>query len=291
MQLIITNKNNQVLDLLNNKDKIILIKAEALHGIETDIGESESPYTDGTTIESVNALPRGIELTFKLKGDVKESINFVTSIVKSKQFITLREVDGNKDIVIKGVVTIPPYTRMLQSCELTLSIYCGQPYWEDINYIAQVISERIDLLNFPTEGQYFTPNGRPFGLIDTSLEKTFTNDGDVSVGMLLTLTALGTVTNPRISCSSGDQNGWYMQLNVTLQTYDEVKINTVKGNKYITINGQATYNGEPILNYLEFSGQDWLQLEQGNNTFNVSTEGGATNSNVHFNINYKGRYE
>lgn len=291
MQLTITNKNNQVLDLLNNTDKIILYKAEALHGIETEIGESESPYTDGTTIESVKALPRGIELTFKLRGNVKESINFVTNIVKSKQFITLREVDDNKDIVIKGVVTITPYTRMLQDCELTLSIYCGQPYWEDINYIAGVISVRIDLLYFPAEGQYFTPNGRPFGLIDTSLEKTFANEGDVSVGMLLTLTALGTVTNPRISCSSGDQNGWYMQLNVTLQTYDEVKINTVKGNKYITINGQPTYNGEPILNYLEFNGQDWLQLEQGNNTFNVSTEDGATNSNVHFNINYKGRYE
>lgn len=291
MELTITNKNNQVLDLLNNKDKIILFKAEALHGIETDISESESPYMDGSTIEQVKALPRGIELSFKLKAPVKESINFITNIIKSKQVVTLREEDGNKDIVIKGIVTIPPYTRMLQSCELTLSIYCGQPYWEDINYMAEVISEKIDLLYFPVEGQYFTTDGRPFGLIDTSLEKTFTNDGDVSVGMLLTLTALGTVTNPRISCSSGDQNGWYMQLNLTLQTYDEVKINTVKGNKYITINGETTYNGEPILNFLEFKGQDWLQLEQGSNTFNVSTEDGATNSNVHFNINYKGRYE
>ena len=291
MKLTITNKNNQVLDLLNNKDRFILFKVAALHGIETDISESESPYTDGSTIEQVKALPRGIELSFKLKAPVKESINFITNIIKSKQVVTLREEDGNKDIVIKGIVTIPPYTRMLQSCELTLSIYCGQPYWEDINYMAEVISEKIDLLYFPVEGQYFTTDGRPFGLIDTSLEKTFTNDGDVSVGMLLTLTALGTVTNPRISCSSGDQNGWYMKLNLTLQTYDEVKINTVKGNKYITINGETTYNGEPILNFLEFKGQDWLQLEQGSNTFNVSTEDGATNSNVHFNINYKGRYE
>lgn len=291
MKLSIINKNNEILDLLNNTNKFILFKAEALHGIETDISESESPYMDGSNIDIVKALPRGIELTFKLVGEVKDSINFFTKYIKSKQFVTLREIEDDKDIIIKGVATIPPYSRMLQDCELTLTIYCGQPYWEDINYVVEIISEKIDLLFFPINGQYFTSIGRPFGVIDTSLEKTFINKGDVSVGMLLNLVALGTVTNPRISCSSGEQNGWYMQLNLTLQSNDEVKINTVKGNKYITINGSDSYNGTPILSYLEFKGLDWLQLETGANTFNVSTSGGATNSNVYFNINYKARYE
>lgn len=291
MKLSIINKNNEILDLLNNTNKFILFKAEALHGIETDISESESPYMDGSNIDIVKALPRGIELTFKLVGEVKDSINFFTKYIKSKQFVTLQEIEDDKDIIIKGVATIPPYSRMLQDCELTLTIYCGQPYWEDINYVVEIISEKIDLLFFPINGQYFTSIGRPFGVIDTSLEKTFINKGDVSVGMLLSLVALGTVTNPRISCSSGEQNGWYMQLNLTLQSNDEVKINTVKGNKYITINGSDSYNGTPILSYLEFKGLDWLQLETGANTFNVSTSGGATNSNVYFNINYKARYE
>ena len=291
MKLSIINKNNEILDLLNNTNKFILFKAEALHGIETDISESESPYMDGSNIDIVKALPRGIELTFKLVGEVKDSINFFTKYIKSKQFVTLREIEDDKDIIIKGVATIPPYSRMLQDCEITLTIYCGQPYWEDINYVVEIISEKIDLLFFPINGQYFTSIGRPFGVIDTSLEKTFINKGDVSVGMLLNLVALGTVTNPRISCSSGEQNGWYMQLNLTLQSNDEVKINTVKGNKYITINGSDSYNGKPILSYLEFKGLDWLQLETGANTFNVSTSGGATNSNVYFNINYKARYE
>lgn len=291
MKLSIINKNNEILDLLNNTNKFILFKAEALHGIETDISESESPYMDGSNIDIVKALPRGIELTFKLVGEVKGSINFFTKYIKSKQFVTLREIEDDKDIIIKGVATIPPYSRMLQDCELTLTIYCGQPYWEDINYVVEIISEKIDLLFFPINGQYFTSIGRPFGVIDTSLEKTFINKGDVSVGMLLSLVALGIVTKPRISCSSGEQNGWYMQLNLTLQSNDEVKINTVKGNKYITINGSDSYNGKPILSYLEFKGLDWLQLETGANTFNVSTSGGATNSNVYFNINYKARYE
>ena len=291
MKLTLINKNNQVLDLLNSRDKFILAAAEGLHGIETDIAESETPYTDGAAIESVRALPRGIELTFILRGNIKASVDYFTSIVKSKQFITLREVDGERDITIKGIATIPPYSRMLQSCKITLTVYCGQPYWEDLNYLAVTISEHIDLLFFPQEGQYFTVTGRPFGEIDADLTKTFENRSDTAVGMLISMVALGTVVNPRISCDTGEQKGWYMQLDLTLQANDELEINTVKGNKYITINGLATYNGEPILNYLEWYGKDWLQLETGENTFSVTTEGKATNSNVYFSLIYKGRYE
>ncbi len=291
MKLTLINKNNQILDLLYSRDKFILSGAEGLHGIETDIAESETAYTDGATVESVKALPRGIELTFTLRGNIKASIDYFTSIVKSKQYVTLREVDGERDITIKGIATIPPYSRMLQTCKITLTIYCGQPYWEDLNYLVETISEFIGLLNFPLTGQYFTEIGRPFGAIDTNLTKTLKNKSDTAVGMLISLVALGEVVNPRISCSTGEQNGWYMQLNITLRADDELEINTVKGNKYITINGLETYNGDPILNYLEWRGNEWLQLETGDNTFSVTTESGETNSNVHFSLIYKGRYE
>lgn len=291
MKLTLINKNNQILDLLNNRDKFILSGAEGLHGIETEIAENETAYTDGTTIESVKALPRGIELTFTLRGDIKASIDYFTSIVKSKQFVTLREVEGERDITIKGVATIPPYSRMLRTCKIVLTVYCGQPYWEDINYFVETISEYINLLCFPTEGQYFTITGRPFGAIDTDLKKSFVNKSDTTVGMLINLVALGEVVNPRISCDTGEQSGWYMQLNLTLKANDELNINTAKGQKYITINGADTYNGEPIINYLEWYGEEWLQLETGENTFSATTEGGATNSNLYFNLIYKGRYE
>lgn len=291
MELTLINKNGQVLDLLNSKDKFILSGAEGLHGIETDIAESETPYTDGATVESVKALPRGIELTFTLRGNIKNSIDYFTSIVKSKQYVTLREVDGSRDITVKGIATIPPYSRMLQTCKITLSVYCPQPYWEDINYFVETIKDYIELLCFPFEGQYFTETGRPFGAVNIDLIKSFENKSDTAVGMIISMVAFGEVVNPRISCDTGEQRGWYMQLNLTLQRNDELKICTVKGNKYITINGEETYNGNPILNYLEWLGDDWLQLETGVNTFSATTESGATNSNLHFYLNYKGRYE
>ena len=288
MKLVLINRSGVELDLLRSPH-FLLGGAEGLHGIEVDIGESESPYMDGSNIESVKALPRGIELTLVLRGDVEEAINAVTSVVKSKQMVTLKEETSKGEITVKGVVSIPPYSRMLQSCRIVLSIYCGQPYWEDLEQMVAEIAEATALLFFPVEGQYFTEAGRPFGVLDTDLEKSFVNDGDTDVGMIITINTYGQVKNPRISCSSGSQNGWWMQLNATLEDDDEVEISTVRGNKYITINGSEVYKGEPVTNLLEFNGDDWLQLEQGENTLNLTADSGETF--LHYSISYKRRFE
>lgn len=289
MKLILTNKNGQTLDLLNNDDRFVLSKCDALHGIETDIATAENPYIDGTIIENVRALPRGISLTFKIFPDIRKNIDFFTSIVKSKQYVTLTETENGREITIRGVATVKPYTRMAAAFEIELEIYCGAPYWEDVQAIVGEIGRFLSLLFFPSDGQFFTEIGRPFGAYNLDRAKTFENDGDVAVGMTLYITALGEVVNPRLSCSTGEQNGWFMQLNVTLEQNDEVEICTVRGSKYIKINGSTTYNGVPVLSFLTFNGTDWLQLETGENTFNVTAASGA--DDVYFTLQFKRRFE
>lgn len=296
MELILTNKDGKTLDLLYNPNYFVLSKCEALHGVETDISTVDIPNQDGAVIENVKALPRGIQLTFKLIPDIRQSIDFFTNVVKSKQFVTLTETEGNRTIIIKGIATIPPYTRMMDLCEITLEIYCGQPYWEDLTQVVSDISMYIDLLWFPldTGGKYFPSEGVPFGEIDADLTKTFINDGDCQTGMLITINALGSVQNPRISCDSGSQQGNWMQLNLTLQTNDEVVINTNNGQKTILINNSDTYNGLPTISYLTFKGQNWLQLETGENVFNVGefiNNQLVLNQTIHFTISYKRKYE
>ena len=294
MELILTNKNGQTLDLLNNDRYFILSACEGLHGLETDIATAESPYVDGTIVEHVKALPRGISLTFKLVPNIKEAIDFFTSVVKTKQYVTLTETENGKEITIKGIATIPPYTRMSAMCEIQLDIYCGQPYWEDVETIIGDIALVVPKLYFPYDtGQYFTGvngfyGGRVFSVVNTSLEKTFVNKGDVAVGMNIKIIALGEVENPTIYCSTGEQNGNYMRLNLTLSGNDEVEINTTKGNKFIKINGSETYNDQPVLSYLTFKGTDWLQLETGENTFNIDA---SPSDEAFFSISYKERWE
>ena len=289
MELIFENASGQRLDLLHNRDKFALIAAEGLHGVDVDFAETESPYTDGTTIDNAQALPRGIALKFALCGDVAAALDFFHAVVKSKQVGKLIKREGERETKIQGRVTVPPYTRISNAVTVELHLYCGQPYWEDVQALVGTISEVIDLLYFPENGRGFPEEGVPFGLINLEKKQTIANDGDTSVGLTIVINARGTVKNPRISCSTGTQNGWYMQLNTTINDGDEVVISTHKGGKSITINGGAYQNGVPILSLLEYAGSDWLQMETGENTFNVTSGGG--DENVYFYIYYSRRWE
>lgn len=289
MELTYTNFNNDRLDLLNNQDHFVLIAAEGLHGVDLDYSESDSPYMDGTDINNVRALPRGIILTFQLIGDVQEAIDLFTSVVKSKQTAILTETDENgREITVKGYVNIPPYTRLSAACLIQLEMNCGQPYWEDVLTMVTVISDTIPLLYFPMQGRGITAVGIPFGEINVDREKTIVNSGDTSVGMTIQIVATNNTSNPRISCSTGKQNGWYMQINIDLQSTDVITISTHKGNKYITLNGSLYYGNTPILSLLTIVGDDWLQLEQGKNTFNITA---SDDTKLYFELTYKRRYE
>ena len=292
------NRQSQTLDLLKNTNKFILISAEQLHGVELSYSENESPYVDGSSIDNVRAMPRGILLTFALRGDIEASREYFKSFIKSKQIGSLIETkEDGKEIVISGIARIPPYTHMEQSTKIQLELYCGQPYWEDLEYLVETISEVVSLLHFPIQGIPFgiiNPDtnkvkGRPFGEISTSKEDEIFNDGDTSVGMTIEIVALSEIHNPTIACSTGEQNGWFMKLNVTMKANDIITIETTKGSKSIKYNGNDKINGVPVLSLLEFNGLDWLQLETGNNKFNVLSD--DTAFDAYFNIFAKRRYE
>ena len=289
MKLIFENKNGQRLDLLNNRKYFKLIAAEGLHGVEVEFSETDSAYTDGATVDNARALPRGIALKFALCGDVAASLDIFHAVVKSKQVGKLIKTEGARETKIQGRVTVPPYTRLTDAVAVELQLYCGQPYWEDVQELVGTISEIVDLLYFPEEGRGFPEEGVPFGALNIEQTQTITNDGDTSVGLTIVINALGEVKNPRIACSTGEQNGYYMQLNTTLNSGDEVIISTHRSAKSITINGGAYINGVPILSLLEYVGEDWLQLETGANVFNVTSDTAA--ANLYFYIYFSRRWE
>lgn len=291
MKLIYKNIRGETLDLLNNENHFALIGADNLHGVDLEWAENESPYADGTDVDenSVRALPRGIVLTFQLVGDVQESKDLFTSIIKSKQIGYLIETDENgRETEIKGIAKVPPYTRLAAACQIQLELYCGFPYWQDVARIVTEINDVIDLLYLPDIGRGFPAAGVPFGYINLTREQTIKNDGDTAVGMIIHIIAEGAVSNPRISCSTGTQNGWYMELDVDMAQNDEIIINTTKRQKDITYNGARQIGSDPIMNLLTIVGDDWLQLEQGDNTFNISA---SDDTLVYFTLEYKRCFE
>lgn len=289
MELLFTNKNGQTLNLWRNRNKFKLIGAEGLHGVEVAFSETDSPYTDGATVTNARALPRGIDLTFRIVGAVEENLAYFLSFVKSKQVAKLTKIENGAETEISGLVTVPPFTRLTDAVEVKLQLYCGQPYWEDVAETISIIARQITLLYFPEEGRGFPAEGVAFGVIEGTKSQDLFNGGDTDVGMVIRIIAAGEAKNPRIACSTGTQNGWFMEIGVTMQSGDEIIIDTRKNQKSIKMNGLAYVEGVPLLSLLTFNGEDWLQLEQGSNRFNIVSE--PEDAAVEFYITYKRRYE
>ena len=122
-------------------------------------------------------------------------------------------------------------------------------------------------------------NGNALSEYNVTRTKDFYNSGDVAVGMRIEIMALDTVTNPVIY-SAYDK---YIGVNgVTLAAGESIVITTGKGEKDIQKDGVS------IIDKIR-EGSTWLQLETGENTFNIDSDD-TSNNNMYFNIIYKQRY-
>ena len=247
-----------------------------------DIASSTVASMDGDFVNNTRTVPRGIVLDLSIEGaDVEKKKRYILRYIKPKQTARLRMTQDDRETIIEGVVeeiTMPRFTNMVV---MQVSIYCSQPYWEDVANVIQEISEVINLhyfTDYADDMLYFPEEGIPFGEYDTNRTKAFENLGDVPVGMDIRIIALGPVGNPKIE----NANGEFFGVNIDMVAGQEIAISTVKGKKTVTRNG---------VNIIDkvMQGSTWLQLELGENEFTINSDDG-TEGNMYFTITYKQRY-
>lgn len=309
IQLEFINSKNVSMNAIYNPF-MTLSAVDQLHGVDNEYSTSTSPYFDGDYVNHTRTSPRTITLTYSLKTPIEDSLNYFNSIVKSKQKATLIETkDDGTQIKIEGIVTVPPYTRWSDTCAIQIQLYCSKPYWRDVQAIVEDISNVINKHWFPYESVEALQNldgglafphpqedkmpyiekktgavytGIPFGVYDLDATKGFTNNGTKSVGMIIEIVALGTVTNPRISKVNSDENE-FIGVNMKLEMGDWIRINTNKGEKSVT-----NADGE-IYNEVVYSGNDWLQLDTGYNELSITSQEGT--GNMYFTIYFNQEWQ
>lgn len=243
---------------------------------------------DGDNVNNVQATPRPITLDLEIKSgvDVEEAKRAILKIVKLKQQGGLIWTQNERTVIISGIVETIEMPRWTNKTVMQISLHCEQPFWEDIDDIIAQINEAINLHYFtasPADMLYFPESGIPFGEFDTIRTKSFHNDGDVAVGLEITIVAHATVTNPIIY----DQNGNFFGVGYegnpfVMQAGDNVVITTHKGNKTVK------YNGAVIYGKIKPRGT-WLQLEAGDNLFSINSDDDSIN-NMSFSLVYRQRY-
>lgn len=312
LQLKFVNAKGKSIDALQIRDDsgrlcAIITACDGLHGIDLEMSSSTSPYFDGDQVDHMRANPRSINLTYHLCPPIADSLNFINSIVKTKQKANLIETrDDGTQIKIEGIVNIPTYTRLSDATSIQIQLYCSRPYWEDAEIIVEDISTVVSMFYFPFENEEklaaldgglafpvydsegnVINDGIPVGLIDIDATKVFENNGDDSVGMIIEIEALQTLKNPMLSKINSDENEFIL-VNTTMESGDWIRINTTKGEKSVV------KNGENLFNEVSYGGKDWLQLSPGTNELTITAQdldGNAINSGLYFTIHYKQKWQ
>ena len=267
-----------------------LVHVDGMTAAAVSISSSNMGVADGDIVNNVRANARPITLDLKIKNgvDVEEAKRAVLRVVKIKQQGTLEWSQDNRTVTISGIVESVEMPRFTNSVTMQISMYCAQPFWEDIDFVVQQINEAIDLHYFTDSAGgmlHFPEDGIALGEYDTIRTKHFSNYGDVSVGMEISITAFDFVTNPIIY----DGNGNFFGVGygdgeklVQMVAGDNMIITTHKGRKNVLLNGKS------MLTKIR-PRSTWLQLEAGDNTFTINSDDESI-ANMTFSLIYKQQY-
>lgn len=280
MKLEFISKTGLILPLTGNS-KFKLSNVIGITVANADISSTTIASMDGDFVNNVRTMPRDITLELTIEADVENTKRYISQYVKPKQTAALRMTQNSRTTQISCVVRDIDMPRYTNQATMQISLYCSNPYWEDVDYTIQEIAEALDLhyfTDYPNDMLFFTDEGMPFGEYDMNRTKTFINDGDADVGINISIIALGEVINPAIYNSEGE----YIGVNITLSAGDEVEINTEKGRKTLTL------NGDNILSKI-MKGSTWLQLRTGEDEFTINSADG-TEANMYFTLTYKRKY-
>lgn len=287
LQLEYVSARGDTLPLANNP-LFHLIHVDGHTAASTSIASAVVGGVDGDTVNNIQATPRTIIIDLQIRNgvDVEEAKREILKAVKLKQRGGLLWVQNNRSVIISGIVEAVEMPRWTNAAVMQITLHCEQPFWEDIDDVIQQINDAINLHYFtdsPVNMLYFPEDGLPLGEYDTIRTKSFHNDGDVAVGLEISILAHDTVTSPIIYDQYGNYFGVGYDANpLVMKTGDNVIITTHKGRKTVTLNGVSIFDKiKP--------NSTWLQLEAGDNTFSINSDDESI-SNMSFSLIYKQRY-
>ena len=184
------------------------------------------------------------------------------------------ELGGFKRVINCRLHGEPKLPRKEVLIEFTIPLDCLNPFWREEDEQKEDIASWVAAWEFPCEIEQDNQQSMIFGYRAESVIVDCYNEGDVSTGMRIRFTALGTITNPILL--NVDTNE-FIKLNVTMQTGDVIEVNTKYGSKGATLirDGQKT-------DYFRYVDVDstFMQLAIGDNNFRYDAESGVNSMEV-----------
>lgn len=289
-----------VTNYLGEKAKIVLKDEEPTHGFlissidglgptKANINTSELSLYDGSLYNSARLEPRNIviKMIFSPAPTIEEARLNTYKYFPIKKKVLLEFETDKRNAKIEGYVESNDPDIFSEQESNSISIICPDPYFyrnsdelESTSFVTV-----IPLFEFPYENECedgVTPNTE-FGSIIMNEVKTIVYNGDMDVGMTITINATGETGNIRITNYTSGED-LYISDNAVesitgspISAGDRIVITTERGKKTCRLYRYGvSYN---ILNCLGRN-PSWLRLQKGENQLRYNCSTGSIYANV-----------
>lgn len=226
---------------------------EGLAPPKANINLSDMALMDGQHYNSAKVETRTLNIAFAIETDAEQNRLNAYRVLRIKQPIRMYYSSDLRDVYIDGYISEIGVTHFAMKQIVTVSIICPSPYFKSAQEVVNELSAIVSGFHFPfaiTE-----ENPIPFSFVQMLSNVTVENLGEVDTGLIIIMYATDTVTNPKIFDYETQD---YFGINYTLQAGDQVTINTMSGEKTVTLlrDGEETN----LFNYV-MEGSKWIQLD------------------------------
>lgn len=249
-----------------------------------DIKTTSPSPRDGASFNSARMDIRNIviNLTLLENPTIQASRRATYKYFPIDQQITMMFDTEDSQFQIVGYVESNDINIFGKEQQASISVICPEPYLYSVDTQVTNFASIEGLFEFPFSNESLVIPLIEFSSLTGSQEKTVYYEGDISVGVIIYIHAIGPVVNLEIANVQTQEvmsilhDKLVTLLGSGISTGDDIIISTVKGNKYISLvrNGVS----ENILNSLD-KNIGWFQLTKGDNVFIFTADSGATNLN------------
>lgn len=271
-ELKVTNNRGEVLNLSSDPNYNV-VKIEGLNPPQATVNSATNSTQDGSSVNSVRVESRNIVLYVYLNGDLDTTRLKLYKYFPIKRTVTLNYKTDTREVLIDGIVQLIECDLFTQRQIAQISLICPQPFFRDVEDLISTFGDVSPLFEFPFDME---ESGEPISELTPNQRKSIVNAGEIATGVIIKLSAKGNVVNPTLyNVLAGTQ----MSFNITLQTSDELIINTNVGSKSVTLlRGGVESNA---LGYMS-PDSDWFILENGDNLFTYEADSGTSNLEITF---------
>lgn len=259
--LAVRNGRGNILKLTDNPDYIIA-QVTGLTSAGNTINTSAVAGMDGERVNSTRINKRNIVLTILPEDPVDENRINLYRFFSEKEKIRLYYKNRMRDVYIDGIVETLEGDLFSMREQIQVSILCPDPCFvgngEKSGRLS--FSPIVPLLEFP----YSSPGMSMSEILDEELDVE--NEGTVSAGGVFHFSIPEEMHYFQIK---NRQTGEYIGVDYPFKPYDNLYINTIKGEKGIYLIREGVQRN--LIRY-RLKGSSWLQIEPGSNVWSIISD-------------------